>query len=443
MRATVVLIVLIIAGGLIALWFKGHSQPSAEHAPAPGPPMPIQAPPVATQDESPETITRSVSELEELVYQTPFDVDLQLELARAAWKSFEKSMRTDSEAASECGTAYLVAVLESGSRPAIVNEARKRINVLGAMAGGGENAYDNAFDMFRMIYEKATRPNIQHILTIRKAIEAACSRTHADERGIEVVIAAQVAMERYLQLAYDVEIGRQHTRPAGADGDFHFTRVYYDQWETKARSYGIIVRSNPNAVNSDVYAFGGLPAPIDFAYSQIKSGEKFGRFQMPDGREIVPGLRYFEDAAEAAAQEESAGSGRPLDESPGLGDPPSVESPVGMYRKMLDLQERGMWSAAFDLIEPETRRELIDSLRSVLAGALDGSAEQARVNAMGGRELWILVGKTGEVYPIRILAVENDGDHATLKIRKIKDGIPDEESVGCIRIDGKWKLSAK
>jgi hypothetical protein len=431
---TAVIAVLIVAGAAITLWFRSHGQRPAEHVSAPGQEVAVPEPPDTTK-------TRSVCELEEVVYRNPFDADLQLELARAAWKSFEKSMRTDSAAASDAGSAYLAAVFESGSRPEIVAEARKRIDLLASMAGGGEHAFDDACRLFGIAYEKAVKPNIQHILKVRDAIEKACSRIHADERGLGSFVAAQAATERYLQLLYDVEIGRKHVRPAGTNGDFHFTRFYYNNWEKIARSYGIIVQINPDAANSDVYAIGGLSTPIDPALTQFDSGEKFGRFQMPDGREIIPGLRSFEDAAQAAAQEKITSAGHSPDERPGLGDSASVDSPVEMYRKLIELREQGRWSAAFDLFEPETQRMLGDALRSALTEAPEGADYRARINAMSGRELWIVAGRTGAFYPTRILAVQSDGDHATLKVLVIKGSVPEEQTINCIQVDGQWKVT--
>src|SRR6266568_9199848 len=140
---------------------------------------------------------RSVLELQELVYRTPFDPALELELARASWQKFEQSMKTDQAAADECLTAYMFASFESGARKDIFNEFQERLSSLKKLASLPEGSFD--YDLFQKIYSAGPKPNIQHILNIRNDLEAICERIHADDRDLQQVVAAQVAVERYLQ----------------------------------------------------------------------------------------------------------------------------------------------------------------------------------------------------------------------------------------------------
>ncbi len=385
---------------------------------------------------------RSVPELEELVYRTPFDADLELELARASWQKFEKSMKTDEAVASECITAYLVATLESGSRTNVVDESRERFNSLATLASLPEGSYDNAYSLFQMVYEKATRPNIKHILKVRKDLESLCARIRADDRGLQDVIAAQVAVERYLQLAYDVEIGRKQLHvPDG--GTLHFTESHYKDWEKEMRSYGAIVENNPNAPNSELITHGSLSAPIDAEASQIDSGVKFGRFRLPDGREVIPGLRYFEDASKAATKLDSSGIMPPSDAVDNLGDSSSVNSPVGVYRRMLELREQGQWSAAFDLIDADTQRRFAAAVKDGVRQQLTDPNELQSLDALSDREVWIFAGQTGEVHPTEIMAVKTDGDMAVIKTRTLVGGSYLNADIDCVRVNGMWTLIIK
>src|SRR5664280_1026878 len=148
---------------------------------------------------------RSVPELEELVYRTPFAPSLQLELARASWQKFENSMKTDEAAASESTTAYGIASIESGSRQDIVDELRDRMQTIKTLETLPEGSFDEDYSAIKILYRGTSRPSIEQILRIRNDIESTCTRIRADDRGLQDVVAAQVAVERYLLIVYDVE----------------------------------------------------------------------------------------------------------------------------------------------------------------------------------------------------------------------------------------------
>lgn len=414
---TLVLLLLIVAGS--SAWFIYH-RTSRRSAPA----RPL----------------RSVPELEELVYRTPFDSGLELELARVSWQKFDNSMKTDQAAASESITAYLFAAIESGSQQDIIDEFRGRFQTVATLESLPEAPFEQTYDNFSSLYRAGTRPDIQHILSIRNDLESVCAQIRADDRGLENVVAAEVAVERYLQLAYDVEIGRE--KILLPDGNvFHFTPHGYDLWEAKLRSYGAVVGNNPEISNRELMAQESLSSPIDSSASQIDSGQKFGRFVLPDGREVVPGLRYFQDAIAA----ETGNPHQPprSNAEAALADSPSADSPVGVYRRMLQMREQGQWSAAYDLVEADSGRKMMDGLKETLRQQLNDSNDQQRLEAMSDREIWIMTGRTGEVHAAEIVGSEIHGNNAVVRKRTHINDTAVDEDVPFIRVNGEWKITLR
>jgi hypothetical protein len=382
---------------------------------------------------------RSVPELEELVYRTPFDPDLELELARGSWQNLEKSMKTDQAAASESMTAYMFAAIESGSRQDIVDEFRGRFQTAATLASLPEGTFDEIYTNFSSLYRAGFKPDIQHILSIRNDLESVCAQICADDRGLQDVVAAEVAVERYLQLAYDVEIGRE--KILLADGStFRFTPHGYDLWEKKLRSYGAIVGNNPEISNRDLMAQESLSSPIDSSASQIGSGVKFGRFILPDGREVIPGLRYFQDAVAA----ETANPCQPPQSGVrgALADSSSPDSPVDVFRRMIQMNEQGQWSESYDLMEADSRHKMIEGIKETVRQQVTDPQDQQHLDTLSDREIWIVTGRTGQVYATEIVGSETHGDSAVIRIRRrVIDSYVNRQT-DLVRVNGVWKIIA-
>jgi len=412
-KAIIAVCCLILGVGGAALWF--HFHPAAHETSPPRPPRPV-------------------AELEELVFRTPFDPNLEWELGRASYQKFKDSMKTDEDAGSECMSSYMIAAIESDSGKDIKKEFQERFDDLAEVAGVPPGqSIDDIIDTFRPIYTDGIKPNIQHILSVRDAVEPVFTRIDADDRGLEHVMAAQQATERYLRAVFDVEIGKVHVlTPDGHS--MMFTPSFFQKWEDGMRSYGLVV-----AVHSrlSVQGFVGLDSLNNLPNAgmpQVDSGDSYGRFSLPDDREVIPGLRYFEAAAE---REEREGHALPQGE---LADGPTADSPVGAYRRFLDLCERGLWSEAFDLFEANSQHKMIEETRSYLQSHMTDSSQQQRMNAMSDREIWILVGRTGEMHPTAIIGRETRGDNAVVRTRIQAGGKSADRDVSMVRSNGAWKM---
>lgn len=404
--------VLIASAAGAALWFW-HFRPAREISQ----PRPV----------------RSVAELEELVYLTPFDPDLELELARASWQKFQDSMKTDERAGSECLTSYLIATIESKSRRDIVEEFRPRYQELATLSGAPpENTFEKLMEMYPTLYQDGVKKNILHVLSVREAIEPVFARIHADDRGEEDVVAAEQATERYLRHVFDVEIGRIEVLTE--DGNhFYFTPAFFKRWEDGLRSYGLICAAHSRLSVEGFVGIDPLDAPPDAGMKQIGSGDSYGRFSLPEDREVIPGLLYFE---EAAARDASEGY-KPRGE---LADGPDANTPVGTYRRLMDLRRRGLWSQAFDLMDPTAQHQLGDAMRQALQSQITDASQQDRLKSTTDRELWILAGSTGEMHPTAIVAVETQGDKASVHTRTWQAGSVAEQTVPMVRVNGGWKI---
>jgi hypothetical protein len=406
-----VLIVALLVGGLI-FWLHHRAGP---------------------QGAAQATVVRSVPELEELVYRTPFDVDLELELARASWQKFESSMKTDGDAGSECVTSYMIAAIESGSRKDIIEEFRTRFDEIASVASLPGGSFDQLLKTYPDLYHAGVKPNIQHILSVRDAIEPAFEQIHADDRGLEDLLAAQEATERYLRNVFNVEIGKVHVRtPEG--NDFYFTPAYFKKWEDGLRSYGLIVAAHSKLSVQGFIVDGSLSAPPDAGTPQIGSGDSYGRFSLPEDREVIPGLHYFQDAA---ANGEHAGFAMPQGE---LADGPTVNSPVGAYRRFLELRELELWSQAFDLLDEYSQHQMVAGIREALQSEVTDPADLQGMNAMSDREIWIGFGFTGHLHPTAIVGVETHGDNAVVRTRVRVGGASADQDISMIRSNGAWKM---
>jgi len=377
--------------------------------------------------------TRSLSELRELTYRSPFDVNLQLALARAACEKFEELLKTDEDAGSECITAYGIAYFESDARSDIAQEAKVKYDVLTTVASLPGGDFDKAFSFFEKLYTNSSKPGVQHILNIRNDLETVCARIDADERGLQQVVAAQVATERYLQLAYDVVIGRKRVGRSAHESTL-FNKAYYEDWENKMRSYGVELGDNPDFKHSEFVVVGAVPEPIDPAAIQVASGEDFGRFVLPDGRKVLPGLRYFETILASLGQQDVS---KTMIAAPLAGQmvgAVSQEGPVEAYERFLRLREQGQWSEALDYLDADAQQTIASTMREALASAMIDKDKAQRLASMSDKDVVILAMKTGEIYATQIIGVDATGDHANLKTRIYSGG-------GLLTPTSRWRAS--
>jgi hypothetical protein len=106
----------------------------------------------------------------------------------------------------------------------------------------------------------------------------------------------------------------------------------------------------------------------------------------------------------------------------------------------MDLRRRGLWSQAFDLMDPTAQHQLGDAMRQALQSQITDASQQDRLKSTTDRELWILAGSTGEMHPTAIVAVETQGDKASVHTRTWQAGSVAEQTVPMVRVNGGWKI---
>lgn len=379
----------------------------------------------------------SLTEMQERTYRDPFNVNLQLELAHAAWNKFLTSMKTDGSAGSEAATAYLVAYMESGRRPDIRDEAKARFDVLAVAAQEPTGLFDKAIEFETEIYP-FLRINIQHILSVRSTIEQICVEIDADDRGLQPVIAAQAAVERYLRQAYDVEIGRRKITIPN-QGTLHFTPHYYETWEQNMRSYGVVLGAYPPGALSEKLA----PDSFGQDATQIAKGDDFGKFVRPDGTQIVPGLRFFQNYKTPDRQQALGGNSdatSSIDQARGDASP---RTPVGAYKRCLLLRNQGRWAEFVDCFDSGFQAFLAGGLRSGIVAMTDNEDVRAKMVSLNDRDIAIIGLKTSEIYATRIMGADVQGDQAMLQIRAYgQEGGDVDGKIHLERLDGTWKVAA-
>jgi hypothetical protein len=378
----------------------------------------------------------SMTEMQEKTYRDPFSVNLQLQLAHAAWNKFLSSMKTDEKAASDAGTAYMIAYMESGMRPDIRDEAKARFDVLAAAAQQPAGLFDKVVEFETKIYP-FLRINIQHILNVRSAIEQICVKIDADDRGLQPVIAAQAAVERYLRQLYDVEIGRRKITIPN-QGTLHFTPSYYEKWEQNMRSYGVVLGAHPPGALLEKWE----SDPFGQDATQIAKGDDFGKFVRPDGTQIVPGLRFFQHYQTPDRQQASAGNSdaaSSIDQARGDASP---RTSVEAYKRCLLLRNQGRWSEFVDCFDGGFQALLAGGLKSGITQMTDNEDTRTKMASLSDRDIAIIGFKTSEIYATRIMGANVQGNQATLQIRVYgREGGDADGEIRLERLDGTWKVA--
>ncbi len=385
--------------------------------------------------------TRSIEVLEELVYRNFFDADLQLDLARAYWRKFEGSMKTDSYAASQCIQAYMIACMESGKKREIYSEFEVRFRALAELAGWPDQPFADCYSSIERIF-RLFRPNIERIVNLHKEFETTWSKIHAGGSLRPDLLAAQAATDRHLKTVYDVETGRKLLSAPSGEGNMKFTRRFYDQWEKGLRTYGLIIAKRPDLWN-DFIIKGSLAEPLGPDASQIMSAESYGRYALTSGDEVVPGLQYFEDAAKAERQPKSVQQITPSDEV--ISSPPSLhdeESPSAIYRRYLLYRDRGEWSAMYDLMDVQFQHQIAEDVKRSFP-VLQNEDGHNRLDAMSGRELFSLMVQCSVFHPTEVVSEEIRGNRATVHTLVLIDGTRVNSEVYFTRINRVWKLSGE
>jgi hypothetical protein len=380
--------------------------------------------------------TESLAEMQERTYRDPFNVNLQLQLAHAAWNKFLTSMKTDGSAGSDAGTAYMIAYMESGMRPNIYDEAKASFDILAVAAQLPSGSFDKVMEFETTMYP-FKRKIIQHILSVRGAIEQICVEINADDRALQPVIAAQAAVERYLRQVYDVEIGRgKITIPDR--GQLLLTPSYYKTWEQNMRSYGVVLGAYPPLALLDELK----SDPFGQDAMQITKGDDFGKFVRPDGTQIVPGLRFFQnyktpDRQQASGVNSDATSS--IDQARGDASP---RTPVEAYKRCLLLRNQGRWAEFVDCFDGGFQAILAGGLKSGIAAMTDNEDVRAKMASLSDRDMAIVGLKTSEIYATRIMGADVQGDQATLQIRAFgQEGGDVDGEIHLKRLDGTWKVA--
>jgi len=331
----------------------------------------------------------------------------------------------------------VIAYIESGMRPDIRDEAKARFDVLSVAAQEPTGLFDKVLEVETQLYP-FLRKNIQHILSVRSAIEQICGEIDADDRGLQPVIAAQVAVERYLRQAYDVEIGRRKITIPN-QGTLHFTPNYYEAWEQNMRSYGVVLGAYPPGALSDKLEADSFGQDV----RQIAKGDDFGKFVRPDGTQIVAGLRFFENYKTADRQQASGGSRdatSSIDQARRDASPPT---PVAAYKQCLLLRNQGRWAEYVDCFDGGFQALLAGGIKSGIVAMTDNEDVRAKIASLSDRDIAIIGLKTGEIYATHIMGADVQGDQATLHLRAYgQSGGGAEGVVQLERLDGTWKAAA-
>lgn len=360
------------------------------------------------------TTSHTIAELEELVYQNPFKADMQLELARACWRKFEDSMKTDQDAASESLSAYLIACVESNDNNKIYNEFQQRMREAERLMSLPDTPSSETYKNMKMLF-LAIRPNIKQIIGLRNDFQTLWVQQDSHSQTSEITKAKE-AVKRYLRMVYDVEVGRKMVMNPKTGGNFKFARGYYNALDQGLRSYGLIL-SERRIPLSDFAVQGSLTEPLDPFSQQIISGESSGRFRLSNGNEVVPGLLYFQHPVQSKEL-----------------------SPSEVYRQFLVFRSQGQWSLMYDMFDEISQRQMTDETKRSLRVLIPTDEGKKRLDAMDGRALFELIGKTSTLNPIEIISEEIAGDKATIKTRIIVDNSYQDSKVHLRRVNRQWKF---
>jgi hypothetical protein len=249
---------------------------------------------------------------------------------------------------------------------------------------------------------------------------------------------AQSAVKRYLRTVYDVAVGRKRVQ-APNGGRLIFARGFYNKWEQGLRAYGLIL-SERQGLPSDFMLKGSITEPLTPSATQISSGESAGRYRLSDGEEVVPGVLYFK-----GLDERPVAKSAPTAPSPDAALAVSVDfaemSPSNVYSIFLSMRAQGLWADMFDLIDYDSQHQMMAALKQYLRPKMPNAQARNRLDAMSGKELFTLLGKSSVQYTTEIVSEEIHGDKASVHTRIYKDGIYTPSTVNMSRVKGgEWKL---
>lgn len=385
--------------------------------------------------------SHTIYELEELVYREPLNVEYQLEMARAQYQKFEESMKTDEESASRFLTAYMVACYESGKRYDIYKELKQRYQSILQHASMPNVPLDIFYKNAKPIF-KLTRDNVNRIIEVRNLYESVWKLISTKGDQHPEVARAQSAVDNYIRMIYEVEFGIKKVMSPSEDSYFKFGTAFYNKWEQGMRSYGQILPKHHGLLN-DFQLKGSIDTPPSWtADSQIKTGESLGRYRLPNGDEVVPGLRYFEDMADNTYSKDRTSLRASLSNEPTASNPPAhqTDRPSDVYRHFRQLQAQGQWSASYDMFKANSQRKMTEETKIFLRSMLPDEKSRRKLDMMDGRDLFAVMSQNSTQNPIEILSENVDGNNATLKIRNLKNDNYITTEVHLIRVDGIWKI---
>ena len=379
---------------------------------------------------------RSPAELEELTYQRPFDASLALELGRACWRKFESAMETDGDAASEALSSYLIAYVESGYKQSVRKEFEEHLLIAAQLAGVPKSGESDAVPMMIELYKKGTRPSVEFITNVRYQFDEIWQANQYSPGSTPVQ--AKAATERNIRAAFDVAIGRKRLPdPKGGKGNFYFTPSYWKRWAKAMEGYGVIYRLHNGGPFDEFMMKDELTSPIGVDAIQLVSGDTAGRFVSSDG-EIVPGLLYFRTLATSASA--SDGQMNSPRESVSRSAPTTEADPADVYRRVLKLRDLGEFAELYEFYDEDTQKAMINQINQTMSGLLQDDHARQRLAQMGGRDLFVLMCKSGTTDRIQVLSEEVNGDTAVVHTSVKKDGSEVPTDVQFVRVNGQWKM---
>ena len=388
-----------------------------------------------------ERTSRPIYELEELVYREPFNVEYQLKMARAQYKKFEESMKTDEEAGGKFLTAYMVACYESGKRHDIYKELQQRYQGLLQHASLPNVPLDIFYKNAQPLF-KASKTNVNRLIEVRNLYESVWKLISTKGDQHPEVALARSAVDKYIRMIYEVEFGTKKVMGPSGDSYFKFGTAFYNKWEKGMRSYGQILPKR-HGLLTDFQLKESIDTPPSWtADSQIKTGESLGRYRLPNGDEVVPGLRYFEDIADNTYRKAETSQRASLPTESAASNPPAhqTDRPADVYRHFRQLQSQGKWSEQYDTIEANSQRQMTEKTKVFLRSMLPDEESRRKLDMMDGRDLFAVISQNSTQLPTEILSEKVEGNKATLKIRTLKNDNYITSDVHLIRVDGIWKI---
>ena len=109
---------------------------------------------------------------------------------------------------------------------------------------------------------------------------------------------------------------------------------------------------------------------------------------------------------------------------------------------MIQMNEQGQWSESYDLMEADSRHKMIEGIKQAVREHVTDPQDQQHLDTLSDREIWIVSGRTGQVYATQIVGSETHGDSAVIRARvSANDGYVNKET-SLVRVNGVWKVIA-